>query len=406
LPLEKYLSVIEIANPMHRLWSDGRWNKLTLAHGCYWGKCTFCDISLDYIKRYEPVDAKLLCDRMEEIISQTGTTGFHFVDEAAPPALMRDLAIEIIRRKLSVTWWTNIRFEKSFTADLCLLLKESGCIAVSGGLEVASDRLLALIEKGVTVEQVAKVAANLTNAGIMVHAYLMYGFPTQTKQETIDSLEVVRQLFKAGIIQSGFWHRFALTAHSPAGLNPKAFHVKITHKTNDRFANNDLEYVEENGIDHEMFNDGLKKSIFNFMHGIGLNFGLEKWFDFKIPKTKLPAEFIAKAIDQAESFDLKQGAKLLWLGNVPQVLETEKASNSKKRKIKFVDRNSEFEIILEEKYVLWLKSLLVQISVKNDKIHSYDEIAAQFKGEFDEPFEILFHAKAMELLRENGLLVL
>lgn len=51
LPLSDYLSVIEVTNPMHRLWSDGRWNKLTLAHGCYWGKCSFCDISLDYIAR-------------------------------------------------------------------------------------------------------------------------------------------------------------------------------------------------------------------------------------------------------------------------------------------------------------------------------------------------------------------
>jgi hypothetical protein len=79
----------EVVNPMHRLWSDGRWNKLTMAHGCYWGKCTFCDISLDYIKVYEPVAANLLCDRIEELIEKTGQTGFHFVDEAAPPALMR-----------------------------------------------------------------------------------------------------------------------------------------------------------------------------------------------------------------------------------------------------------------------------------------------------------------------------
>ncbi|MFY7937890.1 MAG: radical SAM protein, partial [Flavobacterium sp.] len=128
-----------------------------MAHGCYWGKCTFCDVSLDYIKIYEPIAAKILVDRMEELIHQTGETGFHFVDEAAPPALMREVALEILKRKLVVSWWTNIRFEKSFTKDLCILLKASGCIAVSGGLEVASDRLLELIKKGVTVEQVAKV---------------------------------------------------------------------------------------------------------------------------------------------------------------------------------------------------------------------------------------------------------
>ena len=293
LLLDKYISVIEIANPMHKMWSDGRWNKLTMAHGCYWGKCTFCDISLDYIKLYEPITANLLCDRIEEMISKTGERGFHFVDEAAPPALMRALAIEIIRRNIVITWWTNISFEKSFTKDLCTLLKTSGCIAVSGGLEVASDRLLALIDKGVTVEQVAKVNRNFTEAGIMVHSYLMYGYPTQTIQETIDSLEMVRQLFELGILQSGFWHQFALTAHSPIGLHPEKFGVKKQTETIGTFANNDIFFFDETGINHDQFSFGLKKSLLNYMHGIGFELPLQSWFDFKIPKTKIAPNFIA-----------------------------------------------------------------------------------------------------------------
>ncbi|PTB91713.1 radical SAM protein, partial [Marivirga lumbricoides] len=246
LKLDKYISVIEITNPMHSLWSDGRWNKLTMAHGCYWGKCTFCDVSLDYIKIYEPIAAVQLADRMEQLMAQTGETGFHFVDEAAPPALMRSLAMEIIKRGLTVTWWANIRFEKSFSKDLCKLLKASGCVAVSGGLEVASDRLLNLIQKGVTVSQVARVTRNFAEAGIMVHSYLMYGYPTQTIQETVDSLEMVRQLFELGLIQSGFWHQFALTAHSPIGLNTQEYGIipdlkKIT------FANNDIQFKDKTG---------------------------------------------------------------------------------------------------------------------------------------------------------------
>ncbi|MFY7840298.1 MAG: B12-binding domain-containing radical SAM protein, partial [Lacibacter sp.] len=278
LLLHDYISVIEVVNPMHSLWSDGRWNKLTMAHGCYWGKCTFCDISLDYIKLYEPIAAKLLCDRMETIIAQTGNNGFHFVDEAAPPALMRALALEIIKRKLVVSWWTNVRFEKSFTRDLCLLLKASGCIAVSGGLEVASDRLLALINKGVTVEQVARVNKHFTEAGIMVHAYLMYGFPTQTAQETIDSMEMVRQMFKTGVLQSAFWHQFAMTAHSPVGMNPEHFKVKRAKDVAITFADNDVEHIDETGADHESFSFGLKKSLFNYMQGVCLEDPLHKWF--------------------------------------------------------------------------------------------------------------------------------
>ena len=77
LPLDRYLSLLDMLNPMHRLWSDGRWNKLTVAHGCYWKKCSFCDISLDYIARYDGAPAALLVDRIERIIAETGQTGFH-----------------------------------------------------------------------------------------------------------------------------------------------------------------------------------------------------------------------------------------------------------------------------------------------------------------------------------------
>ena len=239
LPLQSYLSLLDMLNPMHRLWSDGRWNKLTVAHGCYWKKCSFCDVSLDYISRYETASAATLVDRMERIVAETGQTGFHFVDEAAPPKALKALAQEIIRRKLQVTWWGNIRFEKTFTPALAELLAQSGCIAMSGGLEVASDRLLALMQKGVTVAQVARVTRGFADAGILVHAYLMYGFPTQTVQDTVDALEYVRQLFENGCIQSGFFHRFTCTVHSPVGKDPSAYGVKLVPLPEVSFAKKD-----------------------------------------------------------------------------------------------------------------------------------------------------------------------
>ncbi len=297
LPLQRYLSVMEIANPMHKLWSDGRWNKLTLAHGCYWGKCTFCDGSLDYIKRYVPTKAALIADRMEQLIEETGEIGFHFVDEAAPPALLRELAQEIIRRQLTVVWWGNIRFEKSFTQELCDLLRQSGCIAVSGGLEVASPRLLKLINKGVTVPQVAQVTHHFSQAGILVHAYLMYGFPTETAQETIDSLEIVRQLFAAGLIQSGFWHRFAMTAHSPVGLHPEQYQCRVTEPPFGGFARNDVQFDDLTGADHERFGEGLRISLYNYMNGVGFDLPLHKWFNgCKVPRTTIPPNYIERCL--------------------------------------------------------------------------------------------------------------
>ena len=279
LPLDRYVSLFEMLNPMHRLWSEVRWNKLTVAKGCYWKKCTFCDLSLDYIGRYEPAAADVLIDRIEALVRETGTTGFHFVDEAAPPAALRALAQRLIERRLHITWWGNIRFEKSFTPELVELLARSGCVAVSGGLEVASDRLLERMQKGVTVAQVARVARAFSDAGVLVHAYLMYGFPTQTEQETIDSLERVRQLFAEGCIQSGFWHRFAATAHSPIGQEPELFGIRLLREPRITFARNEVPFTDPTGCDHERLGHGLRKALYNFMHGIGLDQDVRVWFD-------------------------------------------------------------------------------------------------------------------------------
>ena len=298
LPLGSYLSLLDMLNPMHRLWSDGRWNKLTVAHGCYWKKCSFCDVSLDYISRYETASASLLVDRIEQIVAETGQTGFHFVDEAAPPKILKALAEELIRRQVVISWWGNIRFEKTFTPELADLLAQSGCIAMSGGLEVASDRLLALMEKGVTVEQVARVTKSFSDVGILVHAYLMYGFPTQTVQETIDSLEYVRQLFENGCIQSGFFHRFTCTVHSPVGKNPEAYGIELIPLPEITFAKNDIGFIDPTGTDHDALGQGLKKAIYNYMHGVGFEADIRSWFDLQepTPKSTVSRQFIAKAL--------------------------------------------------------------------------------------------------------------
>ena len=283
-------------NPMHRLWSDGRWNKLTVAHGCYWKKCSFCDVSLDYIGRYESASATVLVDRIESIIQETRQTGFHFVDEAAPPKSLKALATELIKRDTAISWWGNIRFEKTFTPELCELLAQSGCIAVSGGLEVASDRLLTLMKKGVSVDQVARVTHAFTDAGILVHAYLMYGFPTQTVQDTVDALEFVRQLFANGCIQSGFFHRFTCTVHSPVGLNPQEYGVTLKPLPPVSFAKNDVLFVDPTGTDHAALGVGLRKAIYNFMHGLGLEEDVRSWFDFKVPRTTVARQRIERAL--------------------------------------------------------------------------------------------------------------
>jgi hypothetical protein len=379
-----------------------------MAHGCYWGKCTFCDVSLDYIKNYEPLTASIICDRMEQMMAQTGQNGFHFVDEAAPPSLMKALSIEIIRRKLNVAWWTNIRFEKSFTQDLCYLLKAAGCIAVSGGLEVAGDRLLKLINKGITVAQVAKVNKHFTEAGIMVHAYLMYGFPTQTAQETIDSMEMVRQMFATGVLQSGFWHQFAMTAHSPVGLAPEKFGVKAVIPYPPTFADNDVVHEDPSGTDHELFSYGLKKSLHNYMHGIGLDAPLHTWFEHKVPRTSVPADTIAKALLEEAYQPPAANAKVYWLGPQPALsffVKTKKGQQWNMAALQFDSRTKSQTVNLNEEQGKWLWQMLAKLSIHQPKSYSLAEVKADYEAAGLEHFELFWDNKPINTLNKLGLLV-
>jgi len=412
LKLTDYLSVIEVLNPMHRLWSDGRWNKLTVAHGCYWKRCSFCDVTLDYIGRYEAAPATLLVDRIEQIVAQTGQTGFHFVDEAAPPLALRDLAIELLRRRVSISWWGNIRFEKTFTPDLCRLLAASGCIAISGGLEVASDRLLALMEKGVTIAQVARVTQGFTAAGVLVHAYLMYGFPTQTTQETVDSLEVVRQLFEAGIVQSGYWHRFSMTAHSPVGKNPARYQVAAIGPEPGPFAWNDLWHDDPLGADHETFGPGLAKSLYNYLHGVALREPLSFWFDFKTPRPTVPRQLIQQALGETDKPDFAQpNRRLFWLGNPPELSFKTTSGNSPKDKkttravLTCYEQAEDFEVKTTELIGPWLQDLLTRLSTDYDAKILLKEAAATFPPAAGS-WENFLQSPAWCLLREKGLLLI
>jgi len=398
LDMGLYLNTFDMANPMNRLWSDGRWNKLTIAHGCYWKRCTFCDVNLDYISRYSEAPAVTLCDRMEEIIAQTGETGFHFVDEACPPALIVELCLEILKRGLQVSWWGNIRFEKAYTLDVARLMAEAGCIAVSGGLEVAEERLLKLIKKGTRMKQVVQSTTAFKEAGIMVHAYLMYGFPTQTNRETIEALENVRQLFENKLLDSAFWHRFSLTAHSPIYQDPDAFGIKVTGPKKQGFSFNDVTYQETgNPTDHSLFTQGLHTAVYNFMHGQCLDNPVNEWFDFKMPHSKTDKLFVKNLKDDVLSNrnTIKDQARLVWVGAGEVYFYDESA----------VFETSEIDIVIDEELGEWLSHLLNQLEPGSEVI--FGDLRNFYSRHFDEStFDSFLESDLWKQLRKAGLLVL
>jgi len=406
LPITQYLSVLEILNPMHRLWSDGRWNKLTVAHGCYWKQCTFCDVGLDYIGRYEATASEVLADRIEALIAETGQSGFHFVDEAAPPAGLKGLTLILLERGLTITWWGNIRFEQAFTPDLCRLLAASGCIAVSGGLEAASDRLLEAMKKGITVAQAARVAAAFTEAGIMVHAYLMYGFPGETVLETVESLERVRQLFAQGLLQSAFWHRFVATAHSPIGLDPLAHGIRITGPGFGGFAENDLTHEDLLGGDTGWLGEGLRTAVFNYMHGMGLDADVRRWFARPLPRPRVPRDLIARALStQPLKDDPEAERRFVWIGGEPVI----ESYGRDRRRVILPNRTEDSQLLLPVDRAVWLTGLLRSATPTRDKRGEgyplLKDVRARYPYGGARGFDAMLRSAAWRKARGAGLLL-
>src|SRR5215470_11019477 len=350
LQLNRYLSILDSINPMHRLWSEGHWNKLTVAHGCYWKQCTFCDVGLDYINRFEMTPTDRLIRQIEQLLVETGRRGFHFVDEAAPPAALKALALALLERGIAISWWGNIRFEEAFSLDLCRLLAASGCIAVTAGLEAASDRLLKKIKKGITVDQTALVAGSFKEAGILIHAYLMYGCPSETIQETMDSLERVRQLFAADLIQSAFWHRFTATAHSPIGLKPADHGVRILGPMFQGFAENDFLHEDRVGQTPEWLGEGLRRSMLNYLEGRGLNLDIRQWFDHSVPRPRVPRTWVTRLLqDRAVKDNPYVERRIVWLGGTPIC-----STLAKRTRVILPGRTSDTVVTLPKPEAQWL----------------------------------------------------
>jgi len=401
LELDRYLTILDSTNPMHRLWSEGHWSKLTVAHGCYWKQCTFCDVGLNYISRYEMTPTDRLIQQIEQLIAETGRTGFHFVDEAAPPAALKSLSLALLERNIKITWWGNIRFEPAFSPDLCRLLSASGCIAVTAGLEAASDRLLISMKKGITVDQTALVAAGFKEAGILIHAYLMYGCPSETIQETVDSLERVRQLIAADLIQSAFWHRFTVTAHSPVGLNPDAHGLRILGPDFQGFAENDLVHVDLRAQTPDWIGEGLRRSLLNFLERRGLNLDVRMWFDEQVPRPIVSSTWLRQLLKNRIVADRAETERrCVWLGGA---VRCESRGN---RSQLIHTSGTDHAIVLPESQARWIEQVIREATPwsPSQKYPHLQQACSQFPGTRDDCKSFL-QTPAWEKIRSAGLVL-
>jgi len=267
---------------------------------------------------------------------RTGLSGIHFVDEAMPMASLLEFArlnrIRAAKGVRAFSFWGNVRFDASWTPARCELLAASGLVAVSGGIEIATSRGLEMTDKGFDLPSLVRTLVAMRRAGLLVHAYLIYGFPGQDAVDIVDSAEFCRQLFASGLVDSAFWHRFVLTRHSrmygewKAGGRPGL-------KPRDKpwsFANNDLGFEGEE--DYGIWDEPLAAALAAWMEGKGLERPIGAWCRRGAPKPTIGKGLVESLIGEAEKAldgaGAGRGALAVWAGGAPAAVRHGKAKSS------------------------------------------------------------------------------
>jgi radical SAM superfamily enzyme YgiQ (UPF0313 family) len=405
LDFSRYVRIVEGTNPMHALWSDTKWLKARLSHGCYWRRCAFCDTTLEYIARFAPSVPERLHAHLVAQAEATGQRGVHFVDEALPvPHLVR-FALENLRRGRPLAFWGNARLDRRLTPDACAVLAEGGLVGLSAGLEIATEQGLGTTRKGITLEGAVASLAALKENGILAHAYLIYGWPGQPERDLVDSMEIVRQLFAAGLVDSAFWHRFILTRHSPiytewkAGLRPDLAVIEPEWT----FGSNDLMFKGEERF--ERYGTGLDEALGAWMDGEGLDRPVTAWFAFKVAKPSVAPDLVgrlARAARRRNSTpDAGRGKRAIWLGGRLIVEERSRGVQQGVRggvRIAWSYRNRLHRVALEPARARALVDALSAAGLETGG--SMDELLAAVDIRGGEPFET---TKEFRKLRLAGL---
>ncbi len=340
-----YPRMCDDANSMHRIWTDGAWIKAYLAHGCYWHRCAFCDTSLDYVCGYKPTDIEPLYNGLLKTAREKGVYGIHFVDEALPPVALKKFALLNARSGNPLYFWGNVRFEKTFTKDLAAFLSYCGLGGVSAGIESATGTGLESINKGTDIASITRACCAFKEAGILVHAYMIYGFWNDSPQTIIDSMETLRQFFEAGLLDSAFWHKFVLTRNSTVynqWQKAGTLDLVSSEEASSAFARNNLHFKGEEKFNK--FGAPLETALNCWMHGDRLDQHVQKWFDFQVPKPTVNRTFINNLIEEYEQKNRQRAATLneksvtniWWLGGTPVLCALSGNSNGNQKEYRWL----------------------------------------------------------------------
>jgi hypothetical protein len=221
-PLDRYLS------PMRVLPLQG-------SRGCYWRKCTFCNLHVDNL-RFRLRNLDLVIEDIGKLKEKYNTEFMFFSDECMPIRQLESMSSRLIEDGINIKWMAGVRFDKGLTKDVLNKARDAGCLKIVFGLESSNKRVLSLMDKGIETEITRNIIDYCLDTDIAVHMYVIVGFPSETREEALETLDFVisNEGFMKSKGASCLTCLFELEKHAPIMRDPGKYGLtKIGHPKQD-----------------------------------------------------------------------------------------------------------------------------------------------------------------------------
>lgn len=233
LPRFSYQDVSALPAPAYDVWDwDRYWSPEPVVlysptRGCYWNRCTFCDYGLNTDRPTSPSRERPVASVLSDLaaVSVFART-LYFAVDAMSPRYLRGLATALAEAPFGFRWSAELRLERTFPRrSVGELLSRAGCVAVAFGYESATQRILNLIDKGVSIENVPAILGELAQNGIGAQMMGFTGFPSETGTEARATYEFLHQ--HADLWTTAGIEEFALTPGSIVARRAQDFGIEL-----------------------------------------------------------------------------------------------------------------------------------------------------------------------------------
>lgn len=194
---------------------------LPLSRGCYWGRCSFCNISCQTVATYRTRPIAKAIQDIKIALEQTGSNWFDFPVDSFRPKELQALADAIVAEGLEIEWGAEVLLDPGFKDELIESLARSGCRTLRFGLESASVETLKAMNKPTRPKHAARILRACKENGIQTAVMLIAGFPTETQRQLYETYDYLVE--HADVIDYLTIHQYSLVAGSPMAQDPAKF---------------------------------------------------------------------------------------------------------------------------------------------------------------------------------------